>query len=361
MSGQGRYPFLSSWLTKWQQGRRAGGQYLRSTLQPGDLDSAEAAAVGDWFFPASGSATNVSATVGTVSLAGLSASISVSTEVSASAGAVSLVGQSATVSIASNTNVSGTVADVSIQGQAATVTVSTEVVGTVALVSLDGLPATVSIGGATSVSATVGAVSLSGQAATISLSVEVAALVAPVTIAGQPASVSVSTEVAQSAPATVSLFGLPATISAVTTVAASAGSVSLVGLPASISVSGEQGGAAPDYSIKKKHIVRVGDKLMVFSRKEDAIAAIQSGTPKKQYPAKKGKLTPSEASLDAVAKIEPEETISLPEIKEMAQVYNHAAQYDALIQQHKYDALLALHQILIEREEEDIELLLLAM
>lgn len=121
------------------------------------------------------------------------------------------------------------------------------------------------------------------------------------------------------------------------------------------------GGAAPDYSIKKKHVVRVGDRLMVFSRKEDALAAIQSDAPKKQYPAKKGRASPSEASLDAVAKIEPEETISLPEVKAMARVYDHAAQYEALIQQHKYDALLALHQILIEREEEDIELLLLAM
>lgn len=121
------------------------------------------------------------------------------------------------------------------------------------------------------------------------------------------------------------------------------------------------GGAAPDYSIKKKHVVRVGDRLMVFSRKEDALAAIQSDAPKKQYPAKKGRASPSEASLDAVAKIEPEETISLPEVKAMAKVYDHAAQYEALIQQHKYDALLALHQILIEREEEDIELLLLAM
>lgn len=60
MSGQGRYPFLSSWLTKWQQGRRAGAQYLRSTIQQGDSDSSEAAALGDWFFPASGGGVSAS-------------------------------------------------------------------------------------------------------------------------------------------------------------------------------------------------------------------------------------------------------------------------------------------------------------
>ena len=121
------------------------------------------------------------------------------------------------------------------------------------------------------------------------------------------------------------------------------------------------GGAAPDYSIKKKYVVKVGDRLMVFSKQEDALNALPKNEPKKQYPAKKGKQKPLEASIDAVAKIEPEETISLPEVKALAQAYDATDQYDALIQQRKYESLIALHQILIEREEEDIELLLLAM
>jgi hypothetical protein len=122
-----------------------------------------------------------------------------------------------------------------------------------------------------------------------------------------------------------------------------------------------EGGAAPDYSVKKKYVVKVGDRLMVFSKQEDALNALPKDETKKQFPAKKGKQKPPEASIDAVAKIEPEETISLPEVKALAQAYDATDQYDALIQQRKYESLIALHQILIEREEEDIELLLLAM
>lgn len=116
-----------------------------------------------------------------------------------------------------------------------------------------------------------------------------------------------------------------------------------------------QGGAAPDYKVKKRYLVKIGDKLVSFARQEDAINALEPAKqPAKQYPTKKGKKAP-----DLTESAKPEETYSLPDIESLAKHYEAYKQYQELLRKQRYDELLALYQVLQEREEEDIEILLM--
>jgi len=127
-------------------------------------------------------------------------------------------------------------------------------------------------------------------------------------------------------------------------------------------------GSAPDYSVgkKKKFVVKVGDRLMVFSNQVDAINALPSEVKEpvkvKQYPAKKKSASAnhSMANLqkpDSVPVAQPDETVPLQTVSEMAQAYNVQAQYDQLMRKMQYEALYSLYQDLLE--EDDSEALLM--
>lgn len=126
----------------------------------------------------------------------------------------------------------------------------------------------------------------------------------------------------------------------------------LVGLGAVIdgaASAGVVGGGAGDYDdkpkrSKRRYVVEIDGRLHAFSRKADALQALNSSQPAKSQK----KAAPVEAK--------PVVTVSLQEIKQLADQRQQVAQYEAQLQAMRYEALLRLYEEM--RDEQDIEELL---
>lgn len=110
---------------------------------------------------------------------------------------------------------------------------------------------------------------------------------------------------------------------------------------------------------KKRYLVRVGNKLLSFANEQDAIAAIERDEPEKQYPTKKAKKQKA-VTVAKPTQAKPDETFNLNHLLELARMYNEQHQYETLLRNRRYEAAIALYEALMQREEEDIELLLMA-
>lgn len=110
---------------------------------------------------------------------------------------------------------------------------------------------------------------------------------------------------------------------------------------------------------KKRYLVRVGNQLLSFSREEDAINALVTDSPTKQYPAKKAKKQKA-VTVEKPTQAKPDESFNLNHLLELARMYNEQQQYETLLRNRQYEAAIALYEALMQQEEEDIELLLMA-
>lgn len=110
---------------------------------------------------------------------------------------------------------------------------------------------------------------------------------------------------------------------------------------------------------KKRYLVRVGNQLLSFSREEDAINALGTDSQTKQYPAKKAKKQKA-VTVEKQTQAKPDESFNLNHLLDLARMYNEQHQYETLLRNRQYEAAIALYEALMQQEEEDIELLLMA-
>lgn len=107
------------------------------------------------------------------------------------------------------------------------------------------------------------------------------------------------------------------------------------------------------YNAPRKVVIRKGKRLLAFKSYTEAIAALEDGQA-------------IEASTDAekspVEAPTPVQTVEVREVRRLAQRFDHAAEYQRLIDTAQYTELLVLYERLraVQQDEEDVELLLLA-
>lgn len=197
--------------------------------------------------------TTVDATPGTVTAAGMPASVSLPTVIAAAVGSLAATGLAASVSL--GTTVSATLGTVAAAGRAATVILPTVIAVAPGASVATGLAATVSSGSA--ISATTGTVAAVGQNATIVTPTVVAATLGATSATGLAASVSTGAAISAGV-GTVTATGRDATIIAPTVINATTGTSAASGLLASI-----QSGAA--ISASTGQIVVTGRSATIVS------------------------------------------------------------------------------------------------
>lgn len=135
----------------------------------------------------SGANTDVNCSLGTVTIAGQSATVLSNVDVNASLGTVTIAGQSA--SVTQGVAVNATLGTVSINGLQATVTSNLDINASLGAVSIDGKSAVVTV--TTEVGAALGTVSVQGLAATILADTNVNCSLATVSVQGLACNVSI--------------------------------------------------------------------------------------------------------------------------------------------------------------------------
>lgn len=114
------------------------------------------------------------------------------------------------------------------------------------------------------------------------------------------------------------------------------------------------GGAADYGPAKKRFIQKVGNKIVVFNTASAALRALKAEseeTPKQEA---------QESQQEQAA--EPVEEVRIPEIKAVAKQYKQEAQLMSLFRQQDYEQILMLYESLMrQRDEDDIEVLLIAL
>lgn len=200
-----------------------------------------------------GGGTTVDATVGSVELAPLAASVSVGTTVAATTGSVQITTLSGSVSagttinatvgviqasplaasVTAGTSIAASVGSVQIAPLAASVDVSVTIDATVGALQLAPLPATVTAG--TSITATTAAIHAVGLPATVSNGADIAANVGSVAVAPLTASVSAGTTV-RAVLSTAVLRALAASVVATVSVNSTVGQLEFTPLAASVSI-----------------------------------------------------------------------------------------------------------------------------
>ena len=272
-------------------------------------------------------------------------------------GSYVVTGQSATVK--RGYAISGAAGAYAVTGQPATVAFNRKLSGNAGSYSVSGVAANVAYTpGAGSVAYTLsgntGSYAVSGKSAAVAFNRKLSGSAGSYTVTGVSANATYAAD-----PVAYTLSGLSGSYS-VTGQAANAvyasgsGSVAyaLSGLSGSYLIAGNDAvavwsgasvGGGYDDKKKKKYVVRVGDKLMVFSREADALNAL----PKKNIPQKKGNVVP-------------EEQVALPEIKAIAQSFKALPDYGAMLRARQYEQLINFYETLQQQDEEDVELLLMA-
>jgi hypothetical protein len=108
---------------------------------------------------------------------------------------------------------------------------------------------------------------------------------------------------------------------------------------------------------KRRFIQKIGNKLVVFNSANEAIRALESD---KSAPAEEQAETVAPAKKADKAPIVPELSISIPEIKAVAENHGRAEEVSTLIRQRDYSEVIAIYEAIIrQQDEEDIELILL--
>jgi hypothetical protein len=105
---------------------------------------------------------------------------------------------------------------------------------------------------------------------------------------------------------------------------------------------------------RKRIVVRKGGKLLVFSSEAAAANMLADDEPQKVV-----REAPQDAPKPPVA-AEPIEIVPVKAVKQMARAFDQMAEVNRLIRQKQYEALIDLHMRMIEQDEEEVELLLLA-
>ena len=122
------------------------------------------------------------------------------------------------------------------------------------------------------------------------------------------------------------------------------------------------GGGYDDEKKKRRYVVRIKGKLLVFKNESDAITALQTKEVKdKQYPKKKKAIQVSQVSQPIVLPApQPIEQIDLQAIVDYSIRFAAEQEYQFLLKAKEYEALLNLYKKFKQREEEEIIFLLMA-
>lgn len=204
-----------------------------------------------WGVPSGGAGTTINATLGTVSITGLNALISVGTNIAATTANVAIEGLNPTVSagvqinatlgtvavsglvaqVSIGTTINATVGEVAIAGIDPDVSTSLTIAATLGTVAITGHAATISAG--TTIDATLGEIAITGQAATVDTGVTISATLGEVTVTGLGVSISVGTTI-DSTTGGVTVAGQTATVDTGITISATLGTVDIAGFAATI-------------------------------------------------------------------------------------------------------------------------------
>lgn len=202
-------------------------------------------------FKAEGGATNINATLGDLSLTGLSATVDKQVNITGTLGALSLTGLQATVNNTRNINatlgalsltglsanvdkqttITASLGQLNLSGLIAQVDNSTNIAASLGALSLTGLPANVTTG--TSINASLGQLNLTGLSANIDKQTTIAANIGQLNLTGLSAQVDKQVNISAGFGA-LSLTGLSATIATPVTITASLGQLNLAGLLATV-------------------------------------------------------------------------------------------------------------------------------
>ena len=316
-------------------------------------------------------AYSLSGAFGTYTLTGQSASFKVSHTLSAAFGSYALSLKTASFKVAHTLSASN--GSYALTPQTATFKVIHTLTANNGSYSVNGQTATfnyVAGSGSTaySLSGAFGTYALSGQSATFTPvhNYTLSGAFGSYSFAGQPALFKVAHSLTANNGA-YAFSGKTATFNYVAgsgthnyTLTADYGAYSLIGGVATFAFSGqvdEQTGAPP-YSVKKKHIVRIGNEIRVYGSKQEAINALQDDDLDDV-----GEIN-ALIDLDIAEKeeVQPQaQEIALQptyDLTAMLETLKANAIAEQLLNERKYQALLAMYEQFID--EEEIELLLLA-
>lgn len=247
--------------------------------------------------------------------------------------------------------------------------VAVTITATTGNVTLTGYTPTVSRTDNQSVGAATGHLTVTGYAPTVSQSANgtVTALTGHLTETGySPTVTRTANQTVAANTGHLSIVGYIPTITQALssqTITPTTGHLVLTGRTPVVSIQSKTtgGGGYDDVKKKKKYIVKVGDRLLVFSDEKSALAALPPAEVKvKQYPAKRKAPKTTIEPIQEVSNDQPDTSYQLEEIARLSAFYAQQQAYQSLLKQKQYEALINLFEELKRQEDEDDELLLLA-
>ena len=112
---------------------------------------------------------------------------------------------------------------------------------------------------------------------------------------------------------------------------------------------------APDYNLKRRHVVNLDGNLLIFSSKQDALSYLNAQSDAKVSESKENALASVKTASTDIPAVK--EQVSLADIRKMAEERQALQQYNNQLRLMQYDALIKAYEEWID--EDEIEILLM--